>query len=247
MAREDFPEAVGPTTHTIRVCIGAMVSWTYASENTMKETKSNYCENCGEFHDPVHEYSAQVRVGEVVPDFEFEALYNEKIETLSISGLRGGWLILFFYTADFSVLCPTELSEMAALYEKFKKAGAEVVSVSTDTVFSHQAWRAADARVRNVPFAMGADPSGKMSYAFGVLVEGGEASFVPDEGLSQRGTFIIDPSGILRSIEISDVSIGRSGAETLRKLQAAQFVQTHKGLVCGASWQPGDEGVSSEK
>lgn len=213
----------------------------------MKETKSNYCEHCGEFHDPVQEFNAQVRVGEAVPDFEFEAFHNEATHLLSLSALRGKWLVLFFYTADFSVLCPTELSEMADLYETFKKADAEVVSVSTDTVFSHQAWRAADRRIANIPFPMAADPSGKMSYAFGVLIEGGEAAFASEEGLAQRGTFIIDPAGILRSIEITDVNIGRSAAETLRKLQAVQFVQSHKGQVCGASWQPGMDGLSSEK
>ncbi len=188
-----------------------------------------------------------MRVGEIVPDFEFEALHDETTQLLSLSKFRGKWLVLFFYTADFSLLCPTELSEMAGLYEVFKKAGAEVVSVSTDTVFSHQAWRAADARIKSIGFPMAADPSGKMSYAFGVLIEGGEAVFAPEEGLSQRGTFIIDPTGVLRSMEITDVAIGRSSAETLRKLQAAQFVAAHKGLVCGASWQPGTEGLHSEE
>ena len=88
---------------------------------------------------------------------------------------------------------------------------------------------------------MAADPSGKLAYAFGVLVEGGEATFTPDEGLALRGTFIIDPAGMLRSMEINDNSIGRKGAETFRKLQAAQYVDTHKGQVCPASWEPGDD------
>lgn len=213
----------------------------------MKETKSNYCEHCGEFHDPVHDYVAQVRVGEAVPDFEFEAFQKESTQTLSLSKFRGKWLVLFFYPADFSFVCPTELAEMAGLYPEFQKANAEVVSISTDTVFSHQAWRAADPRISNIGFPMASDPSGKISYAFGVLVEGGEAAYAPDEGLAQRGTFIIDPAGILRSVEVTDASIGRSGAETLRKLQAAQFVETHKGLMCPASWQPGMDGIDPEK
>ena len=88
---------------------------------------------------------------------------------------------------------------------------------------------------------MAADPSGKIASAFGVLVEGGEAALTPDEGLALRGTFIVDTAGMLRSMEVNDTSIGRKGAETLRKLQAAQFVDTHKGQVCPASWEPGDD------
>ncbi len=207
----------------------------------MKETKSNYCEHCGEFHDPVRDYTSQAKVGEPVPDFEFEAYHQGEIKTMSLSKLRGKWAVLVFYPADFTFICPTELEELAALYPKFQALNAEVVSVSTDTVFTHKAWHDASPAIRKIAYPMAADPSGKMAYAFGVLVENDGPELTPDEGLALRGTFIIDPSGTLRSMEINDNSIGRKGAETLRKLQAAQYVETHKGKVCPASWEPGDD------
>jgi peroxiredoxin (alkyl hydroperoxide reductase subunit C) len=207
----------------------------------MKETKSNYCENCGEFHDRVAEYTSQVKVGETIPDFEFEVFQQDAIKTMSLSKLRGKWAVLVFYPADFTFVCPTELEELAKLYPKFQELGAEIISVSSDTVFTHKAWHDASDSIKQIKYPMAADPSGKLGYAFGVLVEGGEAVFTPDEGLSMRGTFIIDPAGTLRAMEINDNSMGRKAAETLRKLQAAQYVETHKGQVCPASWEPGDD------
>lgn len=207
----------------------------------MKETKSNYCEHCGGFHDPVRDYTCQVKVGEVVPDFEFEVYHKDEIKKLSLSALRGKWAVLVFYPADFTFICPTELEELARLYPKFQELNAEVVSVSTDNPFTHKAWHNTSEGIRAIEYPMAADPSGKLSYAFGVLIEGGEPEHVPDEGLALRGTFIIDPAGILRSMEINDNSIGRKGSETLRKLQAAQYVESHKGQVCPASWEPGDD------
>jgi NADH-dependent peroxiredoxin subunit C len=207
----------------------------------MKETKSNYCEHCGEFHDPVRDYTSQVKVGEAVPDYEFEAYHEGEVKTMSLSALRGKWVVLVFYPADFTFVCPTELEDLAKLYPKFQEANAEIISVSTDTVFTHKAWHDASEGIRTVKYPMAADPSGKLAYAFGVLIEGGEAALTADEGLALRGTFIVDPSGILRAAEINDNSMGRKAAETLRKLQMAQFVDTHKGKVCPASWEPGDD------
>lgn len=207
----------------------------------MKETKSNYCENCGEFHDSVRDFTSQVKVGEAVPDFEFEAFQKGEIKKMSLSQLRGKWAILVFYPADFTFVCPTELEELAKLYPKFQEAGAEVISVSADTVFTHKAWHDTSENIRAIGYPMAADPSGKLAYAFGVLIEGGEAELTPDEGLAMRGTFIIDPAGTLRAMEINDNSMGRKAAETFRKLQAAQFVDSHKGQVCPASWEPGDD------
>ncbi|MFZ2500642.1 MAG: redoxin domain-containing protein [Minisyncoccia bacterium] len=189
----------------------------------------------------MHEYVSQVKVGEAVPDFEFEVFQQDAIKTMSLSQLRGKWVVLVFYPADFTFICPTELEELAKLYPKFQELNAEIISVSSDTVFAHKAWHDVSAGIKQIKYPMAADPSGKISYAFGVLVEGGEATLTPDEGLALRGTFIIDPSGTLRSMEINDNSIGRKGAETLRKLQAAQYVETHKGKVCPASWEPGDD------
>lgn len=207
----------------------------------MKEMKSNYCEHCGEFHDSGKEYVSQVRVGEAIPDYQFEAYHNEEVKKMSLSEFRGKWLVVVFYPADFTFVCPTELEELAGLYPKFQEANAEIVSVSSDTVFAHKAWHDTSDAIRKITYPMAADPSGKLAYAFGVLVEGGEVELTPDEGLSMRGTFIIDPAGILRAMEINDNSMGRKAAEALRKLQMAQYVETHKGQVCPASWEPGDD------
>ncbi len=207
----------------------------------MKEMKSNYCERCGDFHENLHEYQCQVRVGETVPDFEFQVFHNEDIKQMTFSGLRGKWVVVCFYPADFTFVCPTELEELAKLYPKFQSLNAEVISVSSDTVYTHKAWHDTSEAIKQIAYPMAADPSGKLAYAFGVLVEGGEAAYTPDEGLALRGTFLIDPAGILRAMEINDNSIGRKAAETLRKLQAAQYIETHKGQVCPASWEPGDD------
>ncbi len=207
----------------------------------MKEMKSNYCDRCGDFHDELHEYASQVRVGQPVPDLEFEVFHNEAIKQMTLSGLRGTWVVLCFYPADFTFVCPTELEELAKLYPKFQALGAEVISVSSATVYTHKAWHDTSDAIKQIGYPMAADPSGKLAYAFGVLIEGGEPTFTPDEGLALRGTFLIDPAGVLRAMEINDNSIGRKAAETLRKLQAAQYVESHKGQVCPASWEPGDD------
>lgn len=207
----------------------------------MKETKSNYCEHCGEFHDLMRDYASRVKVGETVPDFEFEVFHEQMIKTVSLSKLRGKWIVLVFYPADFTFICPTELEELASLYPKFQALNAEIMSISTDKVHTHKAWHNTSPGIRDIKFPMAADPSGKIASAFGVLIEGGEAPLTPDEGLALRGTFIIDSAGILRAMEVNDNSIGRKGAETLRKLQAAQYVETHKGEVCPASWEPGSD------
>jgi peroxiredoxin (alkyl hydroperoxide reductase subunit C) len=209
----------------------------------MKETKSNYCENCGEFHDAIRDYISQVKVGETVPDFEFEVYQQGVIKAMSLSQLRGKWAILVFYPGDFTFVCPTELEELAKLYPKFQAINAEVISISSDSVFAHKAWHDTSESVKQITYPMAADPTGKLAYAFGVLIEGGEAILTSGEGQAQRGTFIIDPTGTLRAIEINDGSMGRKAAETLRKLQAAQYVETHKGQVCPASWEPGDDTI----
>ena len=207
----------------------------------MKETKSNYCEHCGEFHDFVHDHVSLVKVGEPIPDFEFEVYHKNAVKNMSFSQLRGKWVVLVFYPADFTFVCPTELEELAKLYPKFQDINAEIISISTDTVHTHKAWHDVSPGIKEIKYPMAADPSGKLAEAFGVLIESDGPDLTPDEGLALRGTFIIDPTGIWRSMEVNDNSIGRKGAETLRKLQAAQYVETHKGQVCPASWEPGSD------
>jgi NADH-dependent peroxiredoxin subunit C len=172
-------------------------------------------------------------VGSMLPDLTLEVFQNNKIEKTSLTDYRGKWLILFFYPADFTFICPTELEEMAELYPKFKDLNAEVVSVSTDTAFVHKAWHDNSPAIGKVNFPMGADPTGQLCRALG--------TYIAEEGLSLRGSFIVDPEGYIKAFELHDNSIGRSAQELLRKLQAAQYVATHSGQVCPAKWQPGDE------
>jgi len=172
-----------------------------------------------------------LKIGQQIPDFELEAYHDEKVKKIKLSGYRGKWLVLIFYPADFTFICPTELEEAAENYKEFQKLGAEVMSVSTDTVFVHKAWHDHSPAIKKIKFPMVADPTGKLCREFGTYIE--------EEGLSLRGSFIIAPDGKLVAYEMHDNSIGRSVKELLRKLQAAKFVREHKGLVCPASWEPG--------
>lgn len=176
-------------------------------------------------------------VGDIVPSFACEAyIANEKggeIQKMNFNDFRGKWVVLFFYPADFTFVCPTELEDMAELHEDFKKEGAEVLLVSTDTVYVHKAWHDASEAVGKITYPMLADPTHELSHAFGV--------HVVEEGVALRGTFIINPEGMIKAIEMNDNSIGRNAKETLRKLRAAKFVAEHNGNVCPANWNPGDD------
>ncbi len=165
---------------------------------------------------------------------ELEAYYQDEIKQVKLTDYKGKWLVLFFYPADFTFVCPTELEELADNYATFKELDTEVLSVSTDTVFVHKAWHDESKAVSKVKFPMLADPAAKLSKHLGVYIE--------DEGVAWRATFIIDPDGKIISYEINDNNIGRSAKELIRKLQAAQFVREHNGAeVCPASWQPDKE------
>ena len=171
------------------------------------------------------------QIGAKVQDFEAKAFQNNDIIPVKLSNYKGKWVVLVFYPADFTFICPTELEELAQTYAEFQKEGAEILSVSTDTVFVHKAWHDTSPAIKQIKFPMVADPTGQLSRQFGTYIE--------SEGLSLRGSFIIDPEGILMAFEIHDNSIGRSAKELLRKLQAAKFVRENKGEVCPASWSPG--------
>ena len=173
-------------------------------------------------------------INDTIQDFTLEAFHNEHTRKVKLSDYRGKWLGLLFYPADFTFVCPTELEEAAEHYAEFKKAGAEIMSVSTDTVFVHKAWHDHSPAISKITYPMLADPTGKLCRYFGTYIEEGG-----DAGLSLRGTFIIDPDGKLKAMDIHDNSIGRNAKEILRKLLAAKFVREHKGLVCPASWEPG--------
>jgi len=172
-------------------------------------------------------------IGKELSDMKLEAYQDDKIKNISLSDYKGRWLVLFFYPADFTFVCPTELEEMADNYEAFQKEGAEILSVSTDTVFVHKAWHDTSEAIKKIDFPMVADPSGKLARELGVYIE--------NEGVALRGSFIINPDGKIVSYEVNDNSIGRSAKELLRKVQAAKFVSEHNGQVCPASWKPGDD------
>lgn len=172
-------------------------------------------------------------IGTQLPEMELPVFAQGEQKKMKLSSCHGKWLILFFYPADFTFVCPTELSEMADLYPEFQRLGAEVISVSTDTIFVHKAWHDHSPSIAKIQFPMASDRTGALCKALG--------TFIPDEGISLRASFIIDPMGIILTSEIQNNSIGRSGHELLRKLQAAKYVQEHGGEVCPASWKPGSE------
>ena len=172
-----------------------------------------------------------VKIGQEVPEFAMSAFQNDEVKDIKLSDYKGKWVVIVFYPADFTFVCPTELEDVAALYPKFQEVGAEVISVSTDTAFVHKAWHDTSEAIGKVDYLMGADPTGTVSKLFGVYIE--------ENGLALRGTFIIDPNGVLKTAEIHDLGIGRSAKETLRTLEAAQFVHEHGDQVCPANWTPG--------
>ena len=174
-----------------------------------------------------------VQIGQQVPEFKMAAFHDNEIKDIKLSDFKGKWVVVVFYPADFTFVCPTELEEVAKLYPKFQEAGAEVISVSTDTAFVHKAWHDTSEAIKQVDYYMGADPSGEVSRLFGVYLD--------NQGLALRGSFIIDPDGVLKTSETHDLGIGRSASEALRKLQAAKFVREHGDEVCPANWQPGAE------
>ena len=147
--------------------------------------------------------------------------------------LLGHWSVLFFYPADFTFVCPTELKELGEYHDEFLAENCEVFSVSEDTHFVHKAWADASETIRALPYVMLADPAGALARQFGVLLE--------DEGQALRATFLLNPAGEVVLYEINDLGIGRSAGELLRKVQAARFVAEHGDQVCPANWKPGLE------
>lgn len=177
-------------------------------------------------------------IGKHIPDFELEAFANNKIKKINFSDYQGKWIVLVFYPGDFTFVCPTELEELAGLYNEFKKLDAEVFSVSTDSVYVHKAWHDQSPAIKKVYFPMIADPTGKLCQELGVYLE--------QEGVALRGSFIIDPDGVIKAYEVHDNKIGRNAQELLRKLQAAIFVRENNGMVCPASWKSGKKAIKKD-
>ena len=165
-------------------------------------------------------------------EFKVQAFQNGNFKTVTNEDVLGKWAIFFFYPADFTFVCPTELVDMAEKYEQFKSMGVEIYSVSTDSHFVHKAWHDASETIRKIQYPMLADPTGALSRAFGVMIE--------EEGMAYRGTFLVNPEGKIKVAEIHDNNIGRDASELLRKVEAAQFVASHDGEVCPAKWKKGE-------
>ena len=168
-----------------------------------------------------------------VKPFKAQAFHNGKFVEVTEETLKGKWNVFVFYPADFTFVCPTELGDVADHYEELQKMGVEVYSVSTDTHFTHKAWHDASETIKKITYPMLGDPTGAISRNFDVMIE--------EEGLALRGTFIIDPDGVIKTAEVNDLGIGRSAADLVRKVQAAQHIAANPGQVCPASWKPGSE------
>jgi peroxiredoxin (alkyl hydroperoxide reductase subunit C) len=168
-----------------------------------------------------------------IKPFKATAYHNGKFVDLTEADLKGKWSAVVFYPADFTFVCPTELGDLADNYAEFQKLGVEIYSVSTDTHFTHKAWHDASDTIKKIKYPMIGDPTGTITRNFEVMIE--------EEGLALRGTFLINPEGVIKALEVNDLGIGRSAKDLLRKVQAAQYVASHPGEVCPASWTPGAE------
>ena len=168
-----------------------------------------------------------------VPEFKVQAYHNGEFKEVTNKDIEGKWAIFFFYPADFTFVFPTELEDLQNKYAQFKDMGVEVFSVSTDSHFVHKAWHDTSDRIKKIEYPMLADPTGLLARAFGVMIE--------EDGMAYRGTFVVNPEGLVKIVEINDNNIGRNADELLRKVEAAQFVAAHPGDVCPAKWQKGAE------
>ena len=171
-------------------------------------------------------------INQEIPEFTTEAFHDGEFKTISSEDTKGKWSIFMFYPADFTFVCPTELEDMANHYEELQGLGVEVYAVSTDTHFSHAAWHGSSAAIGKIKYPMLGDATHVISRGFDVLIE--------DAGQALRGTFLVNPEGIVKVSEVHDLGIGRSAKDMVRKVKAAQYVATHDGEVCPAAWEEGE-------
>lgn len=179
----------------------------------------------------VEEVHLMSLINKEVSDFTAKAFHNNGFITVTKEDLLGKWSVFFFYPADFTFVCPTELADLESFYEEFKKIGCEIYSVSCDTEFVHKAWHDHSPFIKDITYPMMADPTHALARDFEVLIE--------DAGVAERGTFIINPEGQIVSYEVNAGNVGRNAEELLRKVQACQFVREHGDEVCPARWTPG--------
>lgn len=172
-------------------------------------------------------------INKAVGEFKVQAYHEGAFREITNADTLGHWSVFFFYPADFTFVCPTELGDLADFYEEFQEIGCEIYSVSEDTHFVHKAWADASDTIKKIAYPMLGDPAGVLARDFGVLAEA--------EGQALRGAFVVNPEGVIKAYEIHDMGIGRNAEELLRKVQAAQFVAEHGDQVCPAKWKPGEE------
>ena len=172
-------------------------------------------------------------INKEVSEFSVQAYQNASFKTVTKADIMGKWSVFFFYPADFTFVCPTELEDLANKYDEFAAIGCEIYSVSTDTHFVHKAWHDASERIKKIQYPMLADPTHALARDFDVLIEA--------DGMAERGTFVVNPAGKIVAYEVNAGNVGRNADELLRKVQALQFVAEHGDQVCPAKWQPGAE------
>lgn len=172
-------------------------------------------------------------INTTIKPFKTSAYKNGKFIEVSDADVKNKWAVFFFYPADFTFVCPTELGDVADHYAEFQKMGVEIYSVSTDTHFTHKAWHDSSETIGKIQYTMIGDPTGNITRNFEVMREA--------EGLADRGTFIVDPQGVIQALEITAEGIGRDATDLLRKVKAAQYVAAHPGEVCPAKWTEGAE------
>jgi len=170
-------------------------------------------------------------INTTIKPFKATAYHNGKFVDVSEQTVAGKWSVFVFYPADFTFVCPTELEDLADHYAEFQKLGVEVYSVSTDTHFAHKAWHDTSDAIKKVNYPMIGDPTHQLARNFDVLIE--------EEGIALRGTFVVNPAGEIKVLEIHDNGIGRDASELLRKVKAAQYIAAHPGEVCPAKWEEG--------
>ncbi|MGK2286311.1 alkyl hydroperoxide reductase subunit C [Pedomonas sp. V897] len=168
-----------------------------------------------------------------IKPFSATAYKDGKFVDITDADVRGKWAVFFFYPADFTFVCPTELEDLADNYETFQKLGVEIFAVSTDTHFSHKAWHDTSPAIGKIKFYMVGDQAGTLTNNFDVMR--------PGVGLADRGTFVVDPDGVIQVMEITSEGVGRNAAELIRKIKAAQYVRNHPGEVCPAKWEEGEK------
>ena len=172
-------------------------------------------------------------INKEVSEFSVQAFQDNAFKTVTKADILGKWSVFFFYPADFTFVCPTELEDLAEKYEDFKSIGCEIYSVSCDSHFVHKAWHDASKTIQKIKYPMLADPTGALARDFDVMIE--------SEGMAERGSFIVNPEGRIVAYEVIAGNGGRNADELFRRVQASQFVASHDDQVCPAKWRPGAE------